>query len=245
MVNFGQLSAFDANEYHRVGSVHSLEMDDADVDSVSTVPLRRDKMQRAQTMSAVAWQAASMRLELTLMVAVGTDGVGFAVSPLRVGAHKEKSLVVSHIEKNSLADRAGLQFGDVILRLGTYAPVRDARALFDEIAHALSSGQSECALSMTVHRHAVTSLLSCARESVHGFGIKLSSNAIQGVKKGTNAHRAGMTADMCIVAIDGESVVGMPSTVLQMKLCTRPYDKTTVFTVMPKAYYTKLVKMFI
>ena len=158
-------------------------------------------------------------------------GFGFKITVMDNGVY------VTHIESEGPAVRAGLKYGDQILRIGQdYC----SGMLLSQVEKLINSSGDE--LSLFVRDRPNEKMYTLLRDSSGHFGFRIRSAEIIEVISGTSASRNGVPTNHFVTEVNGQNVLGWDDDQIRERMDTFAGDGAVTITLLHERAYKDFIK---
>ncbi|KAM7532538.1 hypothetical protein Aperf_G00000132125 [Anoplocephala perfoliata] len=149
----------------------------------------------------------------------------------------EHGVFVSHVEKKSSAAKAGVRFGDQVLKVGgrSIAGMKGKKVL----EYALSLKGSS--VSFLIRDRPLERVIELTKDHDGYLGIHIVDGSILSIKPGSSAESNGVILNTQICEVDGINVMGLPDEKIS-QFIKASESRTFRITVIPGSFYKQLTK---
>ena len=156
---------------------------------------------------------------------------GFKITAMDNGVY------VTHIESDGPAVRAGLKYGDQILRVGQeYC----SGMLLSEVENLIDSSGDE--LALFVRDRPNEKMYTLLRDSSGHFGFRIRSAQIIEILPGTSAARNGIPTNHFITEVNGQNVLGWDDDKIRERMEIFATDGAVTITLLHERAYKDFIK---
>ncbi|KAL5264836.1 hypothetical protein ACHWQZ_G005792 [Mnemiopsis leidyi] len=149
----------------------------------------------------------------------------------------DNGVYVTHIESEGAAVRAGLKYGDQILRIGQdYC----SGMLLSQVEKLISSSGDE--LALFVRDRPNEKMYTLLRDSSGHFGFRIRSAEIIEVIPGTSASRNGIPTNHFVTEVNGQNVLGWNDDQIRERMDISAADGAVTITLLHERAYRDFIK---
>ena len=149
----------------------------------------------------------------------------------------DNGVYVTHIESDGPAVRAGLKYGDQILRIGQeYC----SGVLLSQVEEIINSSGDE--LTLFVRDRPNEKMYTLLRDSSGHFGFRIRSAQIIKVIPGTSAARNGIPTNHFITEVNGQNVLGWDDDKIRERVDIAATDGAVTITLLHERAYKDFIK---